>query len=42
VAPIMSAGPVIGVLEVVAGTADRLGIVAGNRVRHPAFGSGQQ
>lgn len=36
-APIVSAGPVKAVLEVVAGTADRLGIVAGDRVRHPAF-----
>ncbi len=35
--PIESAGPVVGVLEVVAGTTARLGIEAGDRVEHPAF-----
>ena len=39
--PIESDGPVSAVLEVVAGTADRLGIAPGNRVRHPAFHSGR-
>ena len=38
---IESDGPVSAVLEVVAGTADRLGIAPGNRVRHPAFHSGR-
>lgn len=35
--PIESAGPVTGVLELVAGTTGRLGIEAGDRVEHPAF-----
>ncbi len=34
---IPSAGPVRGVLEVPAGTVERLGIKAGDRVRHPIF-----
>ncbi|MFC0242765.1 DUF192 domain-containing protein [Rhodopseudomonas telluris] len=34
---IASGGPVAGVLEVVAGTAKRLGIAAGDRVGHPLF-----
>jgi uncharacterized protein len=36
-ATIPSGGPVKGVLEVVAGTAKRLGIAAGDRVEHPFF-----
>ena len=35
---VSSSGPVLGVLEVVAGTARRLGIKAGDRVQHPLFG----
>lgn len=35
---VASAQPVIAVLEVAAGTADRLGIRAGDRVTHPAQG----
>ena len=35
---IPSGGPVRGVLEVIAGTAHKLGIVAGDRVAHPIFG----
>lgn len=34
---IASGGPVKGVLEVIAGTARRLGIAAGDRVEHPFF-----
>jgi hypothetical protein len=34
---IPSGGPVRGVLEVVAGTAKKLGIAAGDRVAHPMF-----
>ncbi len=34
---INSAGPVKGVLEVLSGTAKRLGIRAGDRVDHPMF-----
>ena len=34
---IPSGEPVLAVLEVVAGTAARLGIRAGNRVEHPLF-----
>ena len=34
---INSGGPVRGVLEVVAGTAKKLGIAAGDRVAHPLF-----
>lgn len=37
-ATISSGGPVKGVLEVIAGTARRLGIAAGDRVEHPFFG----
>ncbi|MFO0333535.1 MAG: DUF192 domain-containing protein [Pseudomonadota bacterium] len=36
-APIDSMGVALGVLEVRAGTAQRLGIRAGHRLRHPAF-----
>ena len=36
-APVPSNGPVRGVLEVRAGTAARLGIRPGDRVRHPIF-----
>jgi uncharacterized membrane protein (UPF0127 family) len=36
--PLESTAPVAGVLEVVAGTAQRLGIRPGDRVLHPAFG----
>jgi len=35
--PIESASPVKGVLEVLAGTAARIGLKAGDRVLHPAF-----
>jgi uncharacterized membrane protein (UPF0127 family) len=34
---IPSGGPVLAVLEVIAGTARRLGIAAGDRVAHPIF-----
>ncbi|WP_322516929.1 DUF192 domain-containing protein [Rhodopseudomonas palustris] len=34
---ISSGGPVAGVLEVIGGTAKKLGIVAGDRVGHPLF-----
>lgn len=37
-ATISSNGPVKGVLEVIGGTAKRLGIAAGDRVEHPFFG----
>jgi uncharacterized membrane protein (UPF0127 family) len=37
--PIESVEPVTGVLELLAGTAARIRIVAGERVRHPAFGA---
>jgi uncharacterized membrane protein (UPF0127 family) len=40
-APIPSSAPVIAVLEIPAGSAKRLGIVPGNRIRHPAFEAGQ-
>ncbi|MCA0319409.1 MAG: DUF192 domain-containing protein [Proteobacteria bacterium] len=36
-ATISSGGPVKGVLEVIAGTARRLGLAAGDRVEHPFF-----
>jgi uncharacterized membrane protein (UPF0127 family) len=36
-ATISSGGPVKGVLEVIAGTARRLGLSAGDRVEHPFF-----
>jgi uncharacterized membrane protein (UPF0127 family) len=36
---IPSGGPVKGVLEVIAGTARKLGIAPGDRVAHPIFGS---
>lgn len=36
-APIKSVAPVTGVLELVAGTAARIGLVAGDRVRIPAL-----
>ncbi len=39
--PIESAAPVAGVLELIAGTAAKIGLTAGDRVRHPAF-SGQK
>jgi uncharacterized membrane protein (UPF0127 family) len=35
--PIMSVAPVIAVLELVAGTAARIGLVAGDRIVHPAI-----
>lgn len=35
-APIESAAPVTGVLELAAGTAARIGLAAGDRVRNPA------
>lgn len=38
-AHIPSGGPIRGVLEVIGGTAKKLGIVAGDRVAHPIFGS---
>ena len=37
--PIPSAAPVKAVLELLAGTADRLGLTAGDRIVHPAFAS---
>ena len=37
-AVISSRGPVAGVLEILAGEAERLGIEEGDRVRHPHFG----
>lgn len=37
-AVISSEGPVAGVLEILAGEAERLGIAEGDRVRHPHFG----
>ena len=40
-APIESYAPVVGVLEIAAGSAQRLGIVPGNRIRHPAFETGR-
>jgi uncharacterized membrane protein (UPF0127 family) len=40
-APIVSSASVVGVLEIPAGTAQRLGIVPGDRIRHPAFETGQ-
>ncbi len=36
-APIGSGGEVLGVLELNAGTADKIGLKAGDRVVHPAF-----
>jgi uncharacterized membrane protein (UPF0127 family) len=36
---IPSGGPVRGVLEVIAGTARKLGIAPGDRVAHPIFGA---
>ncbi len=36
---IPSGGPIRGVLEVVAGTARKLGIAPGDKVAHPIFGS---
>jgi hypothetical protein len=35
--PIASVAPVKGVLELVAGSARRIGLVAGSRIEHPAF-----
>ena len=37
VRPIESVAPVKGVLELVAGTAARIGLAAGDRIAHPAF-----
>ena len=37
---ISSQGPVTAVLEIVGGAADRMGLKAGDRVRHPLFKSG--
>ncbi len=34
---ISSEGPVLGVIEIGAGSADRLGIKTGDKVKHPAF-----
>ena len=39
--PIASAAPVKAVLEVLTGTADRLGLQPGDRIRHLAFGNGR-
>jgi uncharacterized membrane protein (UPF0127 family) len=39
--PIESDAPVTGVLELVAGTAAKIGLSAGDRVLHPAFGRQQ-
>lgn len=39
--PIESEAPVTGVLELVAGTAAKIGLSAGDRVLHPAFGRRQ-
>jgi len=36
---ILSAGPAVGVLEVLGGTAGRLGIRAGDRILHPLLGT---
>jgi len=38
--PISSTAPVKAVLELVAGTAARIGLGAGDRIQHPAFGTG--
>ena len=38
---INSRGPVSAVLELAGGAAERLGIKAGDRVRHPLFGAGK-
>lgn len=37
--PIESDGPATAVLEVLAGTADRIALQPGDRIRHPAFGN---
>ena len=37
---ISSKGPVSAVLEIAGGNADRLGLKPGDKVRHPAFGTG--
>jgi uncharacterized protein len=37
--PIPAAAPVIGVLELLAGTTEKMGLKAGDRVLHPAFKS---
>lgn len=39
-APIGSGGEVLGVLELNAGTVDKIGLKAGDRVVHPAFKAG--
>jgi hypothetical protein len=39
-AHIPSGGPIRGVLEVIGGTAKKLGIAPGDRVAHPIFGGG--
>jgi uncharacterized membrane protein (UPF0127 family) len=39
--PIASTAPAKGVLEILAGSADRLGLQPGDRIRHPAFGNGR-
>jgi uncharacterized protein len=41
-AVIPSAGPIVGVLEIGAGEARRLGIEAGQRVSHPIFARGRR
>jgi uncharacterized membrane protein (UPF0127 family) len=39
--PIVSTAPAKAVLEILAGSADRLGLQPGDRIRHPAFGNGR-
>ena len=37
---VTSQGPVTAVLELIAGTAERIGLMAGDKVRHSLFGTG--